>query len=132
MYEAQVGVVMPAYNAGRTLRPNYEALPKEHVNRIILADDGSTDHTIDVARELNLEVFRHNHGANQKTCHTETLKADAEIAVMVHRDYQHDPTLLTKIIQPIVDRKADSRIATEGRVGSVARHAVVEIHGDGT
>lgn len=102
---------MPAYNAGRTLRLTYEALPKEEVTTVILVDDGSTDETLAVARQLGLEVFVHNrnygYGANQKTCYTEALKAGADIVVMVHPDYQYDPRLLPQLIAPIVAGAAD-------------------------
>ncbi len=98
---------MPAYNAGRTLRLTYEELPKDTVNLVILVDDGSTDATLEIARELGLEIFVHDrnygYGANQKTCYTEALRAGADIVVMVHPDYQYDPTLVPEIIQPIVD-----------------------------
>src|SRR5438309_4059499 len=71
-------VVMPAYNAGRTLRMTYEELPKDTVNLVILVDDGSTDATLEVARQLGLQIFVHNrnygYGANQKTCYTEALR----------------------------------------------------------
>jgi glycosyltransferase involved in cell wall biosynthesis len=87
----KVIVVMPAYNAGRTLRLTYEELPKDQVSLVILVDDGSTDHTLEVARDLNLEIFVHNrnygYGANQKTCYAEALRAGADIVVMVHPDY---------------------------------------------
>ncbi|PYM20955.1 MAG: glycosyl transferase family 2, partial [Candidatus Rokuibacteriota bacterium] len=98
---------MPAYNADRTLRMTYEQLPKDAVNLVILVDDGSTDATLDVARQLGLEIFVHNrnygYGANQKTCYTEALRAGAAVVVMVHPDYQYDPTLVPQIIQPILD-----------------------------
>jgi glycosyltransferase involved in cell wall biosynthesis len=107
----KVVVVMPAYNAGRTLRMTYEELPKDSVNLVILVDDGSTDETLEVARGLNLEIFVHDrnygYGANQKTCYTEALKAGADIVVMVHPDYQYDPTLLPQIIEPVVKGEAD-------------------------
>jgi glycosyltransferase involved in cell wall biosynthesis len=107
----KVVVVMPAYNAGRTLKMTYEELPKETVNLVILVDDGSTDATLEVARQLGLQIFVHNrnygYGANQKTCYAEALRAGAEIVVMVHPDYQYDPTLVPQIVQPIVDRRAD-------------------------
>ena len=119
----KVVVVMPAYNAGRTLRMTYEELPKDAVNLVILVDDGSTDTTLEVARDLGLEIFVHDrnygYGANQKTCYTEALKAGADIVVMVHPDYQYDPTLVPQIIAPIVRGDADlvlgSRLAS-GRV----------------
>ena len=119
---AKVVVVMPAYNAGRTLRLTYEELPKEQVNLVILVDDGSTDATLEIARELGLEVFVHDrnygYGANQKTCYTEALRAGADIVVMVHPDYQYDPTLVPQIIAPILAGAADvvlgSRLAGGG------------------
>ncbi|HEY7435890.1 MAG TPA: glycosyltransferase, partial [Methylomirabilota bacterium] len=80
----------------------YEELPKDTVNLVILVDDGSTDATLEVARELGLEIFVHDrnygYGANQKTCYTEAIKAGADIVVMVHPDYQYDPTLVPQIV----------------------------------
>jgi len=124
----KVVVVMPAYNASRTLRMTYEELPKEHVHLVILVDDGSTDDTIAIARELNLEVFVHDrnygYGANQKTCYTEALKAGADIVVMVHPDYQYDPTLVPKIIQPIVDGEADLVLGSRLKEGSALQQGM--------
>lgn len=107
----KVVVVMPAYNAGRTLRMTYEELPKDTVSAVILVDDGSTDETLQVARDLKLEVFVHDrnygYGANQKTCYVEALKAGAEVVVMVHPDYQYDPRLVPQIVEPITNGEAD-------------------------
>jgi glycosyltransferase involved in cell wall biosynthesis len=126
--KAKVVVVMPAYNAGRTLRMTYEELPKEHVHMVILVDDASSDDTIDVARQLNLEVFVHDrnygYGANQKTCYTEALKAGADIVVMVHPDYQYDPTLLPQIIHPIVDGQADLVLGSRLKQGSAMQQGM--------
>ena len=114
--KAKVVVVMPAYNAGRTLRMTYEELPKEHVHMVILVDDASSDDTIDVARQLNLEVFVHDrnygYGANQKTCYTEALKAGADIVVMVHPDYQYDPTIVGDLVEPLRRGEADIVLAS--------------------
>src|SRR5207253_1040818 len=118
----RVVVVMPAYNAGRTLRLTYEELPKDTISTVILVDDGSTDATLEIARELGLEVFVHNrnygYGANQKTCYTEALRARADIVVMVHPDYQYDPTLLPQMIEPIVDGAADVVLGSRLKSGS--------------
>jgi glycosyltransferase involved in cell wall biosynthesis len=119
---------MPAYNAARTLRMTYEQLPKEHLHSVILVDDGSTDDTIEIARRLNLEVFIHTrnfgYGANQKTCYAEALKAGADIVVMVHPDYQYDPTLLPEIIQPILDGKADLVLGSRLQKGSALKQGM--------
>jgi glycosyltransferase involved in cell wall biosynthesis len=118
----KVVVVMPAYNAGRTLRMTYADLPKDAVNLVILVDDGSSDQTIDIARELGLEIFVHDrnygYGANQKTCYIEALRAGADIVVMVHPDYQYDPTLVPKIIEPIVRGEADLVLGSRLAAGS--------------
>jgi glycosyltransferase involved in cell wall biosynthesis len=107
----KVVVVMPAYNAARTLHMTYAELPHDVVDLVILVDDGSSDETINIARSLGLELFVHDrnygYGANQKTCYREALKAGADIVVMVHPDYQYDPTLLPQIIKPIQDGNAD-------------------------
>src|SRR5256714_3021462 len=107
----KVVVVMPAYNAAKTLHMTYADLPHEMVDLVILVDDGSKDETARIARELGLELFVHDrnygYGANQKTCYREALKAGADIVVMVHPDYQYDPTLLPQIIRPIQQNAAD-------------------------
>ena len=102
MSAPHVVVVMPAYNAGRTLRKTYEELPKDTVDQVILVDDGSTDATIDVARDLGLAVFVHDrnygYGANQKTCYRLALDHGADIVVMIHPDYQYTPKLLPAMV----------------------------------
>ncbi len=124
----KVVVVMPAYNAGRTLRMTYEELPKDAVSLVILVDDGSTDATLEVARQLGLEIFVHNrnygYGANQKTCYAEALRAGAEIVVMVHPDYQYDPRLVPQIIEPILRGEADVVLGSRLKSGSALRQGM--------
>ena len=107
----KVVVVMPAYNAAKTLRMTYADLPRDSVDLVILVDDGSSDETAQIARDMGLELFVHHrnygYGANQKTCYREALKAGADIVVMVHPDYQYDPTLLPDIVRPIQEGRAD-------------------------
>jgi glycosyltransferase involved in cell wall biosynthesis len=109
--KSKVVVVMPAYNAAKTLHMTYADLPRDMVDLVILVDDGSKDETAKIARELGLELFVHDrnygYGANQKTCYREALRAGATIVVMVHPDYQYDPTLLPEIIKPIQEDRAD-------------------------
>jgi len=81
------------------------------VDSVVLVDDGSVDETVEIAQQLGLEIFLHDrnygYGANQKTCYIEALKAGPDIIVMVHPDYQYDPTLLPEIIEPIRSGEAD-------------------------
>jgi glycosyltransferase involved in cell wall biosynthesis len=107
----RIVVVMPAFNAGKTLALTYRQLPRDIVETVIVVDDGSDDETVQIARQLDLTLFIHDrnrgYGANQKTCYREALRAGATIVAMVHPDYQYDPRLLPDIIRPIVDGKAD-------------------------
>lgn len=109
--QRRVVVVMPAYNAAKTLKKTYDDLPHHTVDSIILVDDGSRDDTIEIAQSLGLKVFAHHrnfgYGANQKTCYLEALKDNASIIVMVHPDYQYDPTLLPELIRPIAEGTCD-------------------------
>jgi glycosyltransferase involved in cell wall biosynthesis len=109
--QPKVVVVMPAYNAAKTLKITYQAIPSGAVDQVILVDDGSTDTTVAIARQLNLTVFVHTrnfgYGANQKTCYTEALNEGADIVVMLHPDYQYDPRLLPQVIAPIKSGEAD-------------------------
>jgi glycosyltransferase involved in cell wall biosynthesis len=123
----KVVVVMPAYNAGRTLRMACEELPKDTMSMVILVD-GSTDATLEIGRQLGLEIFAHNrnygYGANQKTCHTEALRAGADIVVMVHPDYQYDPELLPQLIAPIVRGEADVVLGSRLMAGSALQQGM--------
>ena len=119
---------MPAYNAEKTLRLSYNDIPKGLIDSVILTDDGSTDKTVEIARELGLKVFQHRenrgYGANQKTCYTEALKEDPDIIVMLHPDYQYDPTLLPAVVQPIIDGEADVVLGSRILGGSVMKRGM--------
>src|SRR5215510_4728 len=101
---------MPAYNAAKTLRQTYDRIPPL-VERVILVDDHSKDETVAVAASLGLKVIAHPHnvgyGGNQKTCYTEALRDGADVVVMLHPDGQYDPELITDLIRPIVEGRAD-------------------------
>ncbi len=101
----KIAVVMPAYNAAKTLRRTYEEVPRDIVDEVILVDDSSSDHTVELAVGIGLKVFRHKHnfgyGKNQKTCYREALKHGAEIIVMLHPDYQYSPRLLVSLVSLI-------------------------------
>src|SRR5438132_719222 len=110
-HKPKVVVVMPAYNAAKTLEKTHGDLPKEVVDKVILVDDASQDDTADIARRLGLDTIVHvqnrGYGGNQKTCYLEALSAGADIVVMVHPDNQYDATSIPKMIKPITDGKAD-------------------------
>jgi glycosyltransferase involved in cell wall biosynthesis len=109
--QPKVLVVMPAYNAARTLAMTWEAIPAGVVDEVLLVDDASKDDTLRVASELNIKsiALPHNvgYGGNQKTCYLEALRLDADVVVMLHPDGQYDPALLPELIRPIVDGEAD-------------------------
>jgi glycosyltransferase involved in cell wall biosynthesis len=111
MAAAKVFVVMPARNAARTLEQTVSAIPTDVVDEIILVDDGSTDGTIEVARRLPLHVIWHPHnvgyGGNQKTCYLEALQRGADVVVMLHPDGQYEPSLIPRMVEPILRGEAD-------------------------
>jgi glycosyltransferase involved in cell wall biosynthesis len=108
----KVVVVMPAYNAEKTLERTLDDIPRAWVDEIILVDDASRDGTVDLARKLGLRVFVHpenrGYGGNQKTCYTEALKLGADIMVMVHPDHQYDPTVIPHLVAPLLEGKCDA------------------------
>lgn len=107
----KVIVVMPAYNAERTLKKTYDEIPKECVDEVILVDDASQDNTIGAAKQLGIEVIAHEknkgYGGNQKTCYKNALKRGAAVVVMVHPDYQYDPSSIPQMIKPILNKDVD-------------------------
>jgi len=109
--DARIVIVLPAYNAARTLEKTYADIPKERVHKIILVDDVSQDQTVEVARALGLSVVIHiqnrGYGGNQKTCYIEALKEGAEVVVMLHPDHQYDSKLVPELVEPILAGKAD-------------------------
>jgi len=95
----KVVVVMPAYNAAKTLERTYSEIPRDLVDEVILVDDSSSDETAELARVIGIQhVIRHEanrgYGANQKTCYQKALALDADIVVMLHPDYQYTPSLI--------------------------------------
>jgi glycosyltransferase involved in cell wall biosynthesis len=94
----RVIAVMPAYNAERTLASTLADMPAGCVDEVILVDDGSTDRTVELARDMGLTVIVHpenrGYGGNQKTCYREALTRGAEFVVMIHPDYQYDSRII--------------------------------------
>jgi glycosyltransferase involved in cell wall biosynthesis len=109
-------VVMPAYNAARTLEKTYRELPFDIVDEVLLVDDASKDGTVELSRSLGVTTFLHEqnmgYGKNQKTCYREALARGADIVVMVHPDYQYSPKLVTPIVAMIASDEYDVVLAS--------------------
>jgi glycosyltransferase involved in cell wall biosynthesis len=105
-------IVLPAYNAARTLLRTLAEIPPEYRQNIILVDDASSDNTVEVARQAGLTVIVHQrnqgYGGNQKTCYSESLQRGADLVVMLHPDHQYDAKVIPHLIRPILDGEANA------------------------
>ena len=112
----KVLVVMPAYNAARTLERTFQDIPFDVVDEVLLVDDASHDETLEVARRLGIRCFLHErnmgYGRNQKTCYTEALKTGADIVVMVHPDYQYSPKIIPALAGLVASGEYEAAIGS--------------------
>lgn len=112
----KIVVVMPAYNAEKTLYKTFNEVPRNIVDEIILVDDKSSDLTVKLAQEIGITTFLHNknmgYGRNQKTCYAEALKRDADIIIMLHPDYQYTPNLIVSMAGMIAYGEYDAILAS--------------------
>lgn len=112
-------VVLPAYNAAKTLKQTVRDIPKDIVSEIILVDDFSHDETYRIAKKLGLTTIRHKknlgYGGNQKTCYRAALKRGADIIVMLHPDYQYDPKLIKHFVEFISEGYFDVMLGSRIR-----------------
>jgi glycosyltransferase involved in cell wall biosynthesis len=112
----RICVVMPAYNAEKTLKKTYDEIPKDIVDDVILTDDASTDETVKISRELDIKTFVHTvnkgYGGNQKTCYQAALKSGADIVIMLHPDYQYTPKLILPMASMITEGLFDAIIGS--------------------
>lgn len=119
-----ITVVMPAYNAERTIEKTFAELPRDLVDDVILTDDFSSDATVEFSQRLGITTLRHDrnrgYGANQKTCYRAALERGADIVVMVHPDYQYTPLLITAMASMIAYGVYDVVIASR-ILGKTAR-----------
>ena len=103
----KVVIVMPAYNAGKTLRSTCAEVPMDIVDEIILVDDASRDETVAVANELGLRTIVHpknrGYGGNQKSCYRLALEDGADIVIMMHPDYQYTPSRIPSMVSMIAN-----------------------------
>lgn len=110
--QKKIFAIVPAYNAAKTLESTLTAIPYNIVDTVLVIDDGSTDATAEIARKFKVTLVRHEknkgYGAAQKTGYHEALRMGAHVIVMVHADFQYDPTLLPNLVEPIVQGSADA------------------------
>ena len=104
-----ITVVMPAYNAEKTLQQTYAEIPFDIVDHVILVDDASSDETAKIARDLGIyHIIRHEenkgYGGNQKTCYNKALEIGSDIVIMLHPDYQYTPLLAPSICHLIANK----------------------------
>ncbi|HLY46348.1 MAG TPA: glycosyltransferase family 2 protein [Stellaceae bacterium] len=108
----KVTIVLPAYNAAKTLKRTYDEIPHDVVDDILLVDDASQDRTLAVAVALGIKTIRHDrnrgYGGNQKTCYAAALARGADIVVMLHPDYQYTPRLVTAMAAMIASEQFDA------------------------
>ncbi len=108
----KIVVVMPAYNAARTIERTYAEIPLDLVDEVVLTDDASRDETVEIARRLGLRTLVHErnrgYGGNQKTCYAEALRLGADVVVMLHPDYQYPPKLIAAMVGLITDGPFDA------------------------
>lgn len=112
----RITVVMPAYNAAKTLQQTLDEIPDEVVDDIILTDDASQDQTAALARDLGLVTIQHEknrgYGGNQKTCYSVALARNADVVIMLHPDYQYTPRLVTAMASMIAYGEFDCVLAS--------------------
>ncbi len=130
----KICVVLPAYNAGRTLETTFHEIPSHVVDDVVLVDDASTDDTLEVARKLGIFSVAHGknkgYGGNQKTCYHFALERGADIVIMLHPDYQYSPKLLlpmaSMLCSGLFDVVLGSRIlGTSAIAGGMPRYKYI-------
>lgn len=116
LHNLRVAVVLPAFNAEKTLRRTFDEIPHDIVDDVILTDDASSDRTVEIARELGIFTVRHainqGYGGNQKTCYSVALSRGADIVIMLHPDYQYAPKLATAMASMIASGEYDVVLAS--------------------
>lgn len=116
LYGKKICVVLPAYNAARTLQRTLDHIDRTVVDQVILVDDNSTDDTRRLAQQMDVEYAfhrqNHGYGGNQKTCYSLALESGADIAIMLHPDYQYEPLLLPALAHLIASGVYDVAIGS--------------------
>jgi len=112
----RVLIVLPAYNAAKTIEITYKEIPMDYVDDVILVDDKSSDDTLRIAEKLGIKTISHfdnkGYGGNQKTCYKYALESGADIIIMLHPDYQYTPKLIPVIVEMLLTDEYDVVLAS--------------------
>jgi glycosyltransferase involved in cell wall biosynthesis len=123
--QKRIAVVMPAYNASKTLERTYGEIPRDLIDLVILVDDHSRDDTADLSRRLGIDTIVHpknrGYGGNQKTCYQAALERGADVIVMLHPDYQYTPRLLVSLAAMIAFGEYDIALGSRVLLGGALR-----------
>jgi glycosyltransferase involved in cell wall biosynthesis len=121
----RIAVVMPAYNAEKTLEMTYREIPHELIDIVILVDDQSRDDTVNLAKTLGIDTVVHpknrGYGGNQKTCYRTALDKGADVVVMLHPDYQYTPRLIASIASMVAFGEYDIALGSRVLLGGALR-----------
>lgn len=112
----RVLVVLPAYNAAKTIEKTFKAIPMEYVDDVLLVDDKSNDETVRIAQKLGIHTISHEknkgYGGNQKTCYKYGIETRADIIIMLHPDYQYTPKLIPVMVEMLLTGEFDTVLAS--------------------
>jgi len=125
LHSKKIVVVMPAYNAEKTLEATFSEIPFEFVDKVILVDDCSRDGTVELAERLGITTIVHptnrGYGGNQKTCYRKALECGADVVIMLHPDYQYTPKLITAMASLVAIGQYDCVLASRILCGSARK-----------
>ncbi len=118
-------VVMPAYNAEKTVEETFKGIPQDMIDHVILVDDSSSDATVSIANSLGVDTFVHpknlGYGGNQKTCYQNALRAGGDVIIMLHPDYQYTPRLLVSLAAMVAYGQYDVALGSRMLLGGALK-----------
>ncbi|HLY29261.1 MAG TPA: glycosyltransferase family 2 protein [Aggregatilineales bacterium] len=121
----KIVVVMPAYNAEKTIERTYHEIPRDLIDEVVLVDDASRDNTVQLSHNLGIYTVVHpqnlGYGGNQKTCYKHALNLDADVIVMLHPDYQYTPRLLVALASMVAFGEYDIALGSRMLCGGALK-----------
>jgi len=124
----RVLIVLPAYNAAKTIEKTFNAIPPDYADDVLLVDDKSNDETVRIAKKLGIKTILHEnnkgYGGNQKTCYKYSLETGADIIIMLHADYQYTPKLIPAMVEMLLTGEFDAVLASRILGGQAIRQGM--------